>query len=527
MPATPHPAANAAPDFRPHADALRALARGWRQGTLFAQLAPDAPAVIDARGTHSFRTLEARVDALLRALHAHGLRPGDALALVCGNRVEFVEVLLAALRAGLRLTPVNAHLTAPEVDYIVRDSGAKLAFVEAGLSADGLEAAPSVRIGQADYEAFLASAPPHPAPVAAAAGTLMLYTSGTTGRPKGVRSDAPDGVEPQFDGSFADYRPGDVQLCAGPAYHSAPLLFDVRWPLASGVPIVMLPRWDAEIMLEAVASHRVTHLHLVPTMFARLLALPAPVRARHDLSSLRFVIHGASPCPVHVKRAMIDWWGPVLTEYYAATEGGAGVHVTSQDWLRRPGTVGRLSAASGHRILDEQGQDVPPGTAGRVFFRAPADPAQRFRYHGDPEKTAGAYAGDLFTLGDIGYVDDDGWLFLTGRSAETIIRGGVNIYPREVDDALRSHPAVADVCTVGAPDDELGERVVAVVVPADGHSAGPDLAEALLHHAAARLAHFKRPREILFDDSLPHSATGKLLRSQVRARFWAGRQRAI
>jgi catechol 2,3-dioxygenase-like lactoylglutathione lyase family enzyme len=236
-------------------------------------------------------------------------------------------------------------------------------------------------------------------------------------------------VEPQFEGSFADYRPGDVQLCAGPAYHSAPLLFDLRWPLASGVPIVLVDKWDTREVLRAIEQHRVTHAHMVPTMFQRLLALPQAERERYDVSSLRLVIHGAAPCPVHVKQALIDWIGPVLIEYYAATEGGDNIHVNSADWLRRPGTVGRLDPSRGHRILDEQGNDVPVGSVGRIYFRAPAE--DRFEYFGDPAKTAAAYAGDRFTLGDLGYVDEEGWLFLTGRSAETIISGGVNIYPRE------------------------------------------------------------------------------------------------
>jgi long-chain acyl-CoA synthetase len=237
------------------------------------------------------------------------------------------------------------------------------------------------------------------------------------------------------------------------------------------------------------------------------------------------IIHGAAPCPVHVKQALIDWLGPVLIEYYAATEGGDNIHVNSADWLRRPGTVGRLDPSRGHRILDEQGNDVPPGSVGRIYFRAPAE--DRFEYFGDPAKTAAAYAGDRFTLGDLGYVDDEGWLFLTGRSAETIISGGVNIYPREIDDVLAGHAAVEQVCTIGAPDPEWGERVVAVVVPAAGHAPTPELARQLIEHAATQLAGYKRPREIVFEQTLPHSGTGKLLRAEVRQRFWAGRDKAL
>ena len=264
---------------------------------------------------------------------------------------------------------------------------------------------------------------------------------------------------------------------------------------------------------------------------ARLLALPQAQRERFDLSSLRFVVHGAAPCPVPVKRALIDWFGPVLTEYYAATEGGHGIHVNSQDWLRRPGTVGRMDPALGHRIVGDEGRVLGPGQVGRIFFSAPQ--TGRFEYHGDAEKTAAAYAGtagqagEHFTLGDMGYADEEGWLFLTGRAAECIISGGVNIYPREIDEVLLRHAAVAEACTVGAPDDEWGERVVAVVVPAEGCQPTQQLAAELSAHAAAHLASFKRPREIVFDTALPHTATGKLQRRLVRARFWQGRGREI
>ena len=515
------------PDFRPWADALRQHARQWTQGTLLAELCPQAVALWTEQGPVSFAALEARVVQWMTLLHDQGLRAGDGLVVVSRNRVEFIEVLLAAMRLGLRLTPVNPQLTAPELAYILRDSLARGVLHEGREDLDLPSGTRSWALGSAALEAALEGArssgmsPPPPAPQC---GQLMVYTSGTTGRPKGVWRREPEFVDPQFAGTFADYRPGDVQLCAGPAYHSAPLLFDVRWPLASGVPIVLMSRFDAAAVLAAIARHRVTHAHFVPTMFARLLALPEAERARHDVRSLRFVVHGAAPCPVAVKRAMIEWWGPVITEYYAATEGGHGVHVSAQDWLQRPGTVGRMHPALGHRIVDAHGKDVAPGEVGRIYFKAPE--TGRFEYFGDPEKTAGAYANGWFTLGDMGRVDSEGWLYLTGRDAETIISGGVNIYPREVDDALRSHEAVADVCTVGAPDADWGERVVAVVVTAAGHKPGPALAEALQRHAATGLAPFKRPREIVFREALSYTGTGKLMRQAVRDTFWSdvGRQ---
>ena len=505
------------PDFRAFSAELRARACSWTQGAVFAREWPAGMALISARGGRRFDQLHGNANRLAHHLRASGLGPGDAVALMCSNRPEFVEVLLAALRVGLRLTPISTQLTPAEVAYIVRDCQARLFFVEAPESAAELAEMQQIVIGSAHYSQVLEMSSPTDL-LDSVAGSLMLYTSGTTGRPKGVYRRTPEWVEPQFEGSFADYRPGDVQLCAGPAYHAAPLLFDLRWPLASGVPIVLMEQWDTADVLATLARHRVSHAHMVPTMFQRLLAVPAEDRARHDLSALRMVLHGAAPCPVPVKRALIGWWGPVLTEYYAATEGGDNVHVNSVDWLRKPGTVGRLEAVQGHRILDDNGEEVPQGKVGRIYFRAPDE--GRFEYFGDPDKTSAAYRDGRFTLGDLGYVDDDGWLFLTGRSADTIISGGVNIYPREVDEVLASHPAVAQACTVGAPDDDWGERVVSVVVPVPGATAGDGLAAQLLVYAGQRLARYKCPRDIVFDTGLPQTATGKLLRGQVRQRFW-------
>ena len=516
-------------DLRVHSEALREHARTWTQSGLFARLMPDRAALVTARGWSSFAQLHENANRLAHVLKARGFAPGDALALLCGNRAEFVEVFLAAMRSGLRLTPINTHLHPQEVQYIVQDCGARLLIVDDGLDAPAVAPAPVERLvidgqGSTSYADAL-QAQPITDLAAQAAGTLMLYTSGTTGRPKGVFRREPEVVEPQYAGSFADYQPGDVALCCGPAYHSAPLLFDIRWPLASGVPIVMLEKWDSQQVLTLIEQHRVTHAHMVPTMFQRLLALDPAVRSRHDLSSLRFLVHGAAPCAVSTKRAMIDWLGPVLTEYYAATEGGHGIHVDSHQWLLKPGTVGRMDPALGHRIVDEAGRDVPPGQVGRIYFQAPQ--TGRFEYFGDPVKTAAAYQDDRFTLGDMGYVDEEGFLFLTGRAAECIISGGVNIYPREVDEVLMRHPAVGEACTVGAPDDEWGEKVVAVIVPAPGQVPSPALAAELMAHALAHLARFKCPREIVFETELPQTGTGKLQRNQVRQRFWLGRERSI
>ena len=519
-------------DFRPLAGELTQRAQSWTQAATFARLTPHAPAVISAHGNRSHAQLHDNATRLAHALRTFGLHAGDALALVCGNRPEFIEVFLAAMRLGLRLTPVNTHLTAAERAHIVADCGARLLIsehdwtapkgvmqwlIESQNTATG--AAPGAAYSDVLAQANAADFEAH------ASGNLMLYTSGTTGQAKGVFRREPEVMPPQFEGSFANYQPGDVALCAGPAYHAAPLLFDIRWPLSSGVPIVLMSKWDAAQALALIEQYRVTHLHLVPTMFQRLLALPAVQRAAHDLRSLRVVLHGAAPCTVACKRQMIDWLGPVLTEYYAATEGGDGIHVNSIDWLNKPGTVGRWNPDLGHCIVDDTGAEVAPGQVGRIFFKAPD--GGRFEYFGDPQKTAAAYTNGRFTLGDMGYVDADGWLFLTGRAAECIISGGVNIYPFEIDEVLLRHAAVADVCTVGAPDDDWGERVVAVVVLVADAEASAALAAALVAHCHAQLAAFKCPREIVFDTHLPRTATDKLLRNAVRQRFWVGRERAI
>jgi long-chain acyl-CoA synthetase len=428
-------------------------------------------------------------------------------------------------------------LTQSEVQYIVENCQAKVFITDSLLlqrGANGLVLT-QICIGESFAEAHdtdylqyaevlrVSSATRGFKPVM---GSLMLYTSGTTGKPKGVYRDTPEPIVPQYAGSFADYdTTSDVALCCGPAYHSAPLLFDLRWPLASGVPIVMMERWDALKSLELIETYRVTHAHMVATMFQRLLAIDAEVRNNKNLSSLRFLVHGAAPCPIPVKRAMIEWLGPVLIEYYGATEGGNGIHVTSEDWLKKPGTVGRMDASLGHVILDEEMNEVPSGVAGRIYFKAPE--TGRFSYFGDADKTASAYAGDRFTLGDIGYVDEDRFLFLTGRIAECIISGGVNIYPQEVDDVMLNHPAVRDVCTVGIPDSEWGEQVVSLIVLKAGHAADEAMTDQLLAYAAKHLASFKRPRRILFEQDLPRSASGKLLRQQVRQRFWQTQGRTI
>ena len=499
---------------------------------LHARYAPDRPALITPHGDRTFGELNGNANRLVNALRSRGLGPGDSLSLVCANRPQFAEVTAACLRMGVRATPVNWHLTGEEIAYILEDSDAKAIIGDARFADAVAEAArrvPAVAIrlaiagpidGFESYDDALAGQPADD-PEEPVLGRAMLYTSGTTGRPKGVDRPPPAaGAQTTTVTAVAAasrYDPDhDLHLCTGPLYHAAPLAFSLNGPLTAGVGVVVMDGWDAEETLRLVDRHRITHTHMVPTMFHRLLALPEEVRGRYDVSSLRFVVHGAAPCPVHVKQRLIEWLGPVVYEYYAATEGG-GTFVGSEDWLRKPGTVGKPVNPELVRILDDDGEVCGPDQVGTVYLRAPA--SGRFRYHKDEEKTSRSYRGDYFTLGDHGYLDADGYLFLTGRSAELIISGGVNIYPAEVDAVLLTHPAVGDVGTIGVPNDEWGEEVKAVVELRAGRSPSDQLVDELMAWCRDRLAHYKCPRSIDFVDELPRHDNGKLYRRKLREMY--------
>jgi long-chain acyl-CoA synthetase len=489
----------------------------------WAAATPDAPALISGAGSRTFGELNANANRLVRALRARGVQAGDGVALLCGNRPEFAEVVAAAQRAGLRLTTVNWHLTGDEAGYIVDDAEAT-AFVAharfAGVARRAADLAPRLRAcisvgGEVDgFEAYEKVLAPEDGTDIAdpVLGGTMLYTSGTTGRPKGVRR-APEARAALGVARATAYR-GDrhVHLCTGPLYHAAPLAFSLAAPAALGVPIVLMDGWDAQRALALIEQHRVTHTHMVPTMFHRLLALPDETRSRYDVSSLGFVIHGAAPCPVDVKRRLIEWLGPIVWEYYAATE-GAGTLVGPDEWLARPGTVGKVNPPDHVRILDDAGGEVPPGTVGTVYLKAPAG---RFEYFKAPGKTAAAYRGTYFTLGDVGYVDDGGYLFLTDRSAHLIISGGVNVYPAEVEAVLLGHPAVGDAGVVGRADDDWGEIVVAAVEPRAGVEPSDALAAELIEWCRDRIAHYKCPRQVVFCEHLPRHDNGKLYKHQLR-----------
>jgi long-chain acyl-CoA synthetase len=463
------------------------------------------------------------------------------VATVLPNGIPMLALYFAAMQAGWYLTPINHHLVGPEIDYIVNDCEAG-AFVAHERFADECQAAtkeialPADRLfAIGDVPGFrpfddLTRGQPSTAPSDRTAGQPMHYTSGTTGRPKGVRR-ALTGAEPESATMFAGFffgmfgiQVGDahVHICGSPLYHTAVLAFSST-SLHLGHPVVLMDKWTPEGMLELIQRHRVTHSHMVPTQFHRLLALPDEVKDRYDVSSLSNMIHAAAPCPVDVKRRMLQWWGPVIYEYYAATEGG-GTLVTPEQWLAKPGTVGLPWPNSELRVLDEHGQDSPPNQPGTVWMKLPA---AQFEYFKDQEKTEANRREGFFTVGDIGYLDDDGYLFLCDRKSDMIISGGVNIYPAEIEGELLAHPKVADAAVFGIPHDDWGEEIKAVVEPAPGAEPGDALSDELLGFLAGRLAKFKLPRTVDYITEMPRDPNGKLYKRKLRDPYWEGRERAI
>lgn len=499
---------------------------------------PDRSAIVCEHGDRSFSELNSRTNQFVRALRARGVDVGDGVAIVSRNRPEFAEVFFACLRGGFRLTPVNWHLRPEEVAYIVEDCEAVALVVDtsfpeaageiATLCGDRFRAKLSVGAGDAPagYEIYsdaLSVEAGHDIadPVL---GDTMLYTSGTTGYPKGVRRSPPDpetaGLGLKVMISVFDFRAddGDVSLATGPLYHSGPLNLCMQFPLSSGVPVVLIDKWEAALMLELLEKHAITHTFCVPTMFHRLLALPEAERARYDVSKLRFIIHGAAPTPVDDKHRIIEWFGPIVTEIFAATE-GPGTFVSSEEWLKRPGTVGRPNPDD-IRIVGNDGAAMPVGEPGVVHLRSAL--GSKFEYFKAPEKTRDAYDGDFFTVGDVGYLDDEGYLFLTGRSAELILVGGTNVYPAEIDDVILTHPLVRDAAAFGAPNEEWGEEVRAIVSLEEGAAQGSTALEIvgeILGHCAARLPTIKTPKSIALVAEVPRSEAGKVYRKRIRDEY--------
>jgi long-chain acyl-CoA synthetase len=507
---------------------------------VFATSTPDKPAIIRAATGEclTYRQLDENSTRLANHLDALGLRPGDTIAMISQNDLHMFEVYWAALRSGLYVTAINHHLTAPETDYILTDCNAKVVFASASV-ADAVAttadipalAAPGRRLvwggaidGFDSYDTVLAEASDAPRPDQPR-GTDMLYSSGTTGRPKGIKTPLPQGqVDEIPDAYTAIFGPmygfgtDTVYLSPAPLYHAAPLRYCGVTNSVGGT-VVFLDRFDPETALQAIAEHGVTHSQWVPTMFIRMLKLPAEVRARYDVSSMRIAVHAAAPCPVEVKRSMIEWWGPVIHEYYASTEAAGATFIGPQEALDHPGSVGKPLLGVVH-ICDEDGAEMPVGDVGQVYFERDE---VAFEYHNDPEKTRKAQHPEhqnWSTTGDVGYVDDEGYLYLTDRKAFMVISGGVNIYPQEAENVLVNHPAVYDVAVIGVPDDDLGEVVKACVQLDPAFSPSPQLADELIGFTRDAIAAYKAPRSVDFVDDLPRTPTGKLVKGELRKRYW-------
>jgi long-chain acyl-CoA synthetase len=499
---------------------------------------PDKPAIIMG-GTGeqiTYRQLEERSNQLAQLLYAKGLRPGDTVALLAENHPRYFEIYWAALRSGLYLTAVSRHLSAPEAAYLVNDSGATALITSKQMARTAramvgtipqcqlLFMMDGVEPGFGSYEEAVSTQPAVPLDYQPR-GDVMLYSSGTTGRPKGIRRRLGDleitdekivGISMLERGLFG-MNESSVYLCPAPLYHSAAL----QWSAGvheMGATLVIMEKFDAADFLSLIEREHVTHTQVVPTMMVRALKLPAEQRLGYDLASLQCIVHAAAPCPIEVKRQMIDWVGPILSEFYGATEGVGMTFLTSAEWLEHPGSVGRPITGVPH-VCDDDGNELPAGEVGTIYFEQATAP---FEYHGDPEKTRNSrhpHHENWSTIGDIGYLDADKYLYLTDRRGFTIISGGVNIYPAEIESALVMHPMVADVAVFGLPDAEMGELVQAVVQLADGVEPSEALAQELRDFAREQLASYKVPRRLDFRDELPRLPTGKLAKRGLRDEY--------
>lgn len=507
----------------------------------WAQNDPGRLALVTAEGKElTFGELGARVNQLSRAFHAMGLERGDGVAILLNNHAEWIEVFLAVHQIGLYLTAINYHLTGPEVAYILDNCEAKVFISETAYAEAAQKAVAELNFdsshclaideleGFEAYESVLALQSTD-LPENRSAGNLMLYTSGTTGRPKGVRRPLSD-ASPEMSattsallGMLFEIEAGSgAHLVMGPLYHAAPSGFAMG-ALHMGQAVVLMKKWSAEEALGKIAKYKITATHMVPTMFQRLLELPEDIKAKYDLNSLKNVIHAAAPCPPETKRKMIDWWGPIIYEYYAATEGG-GAYVNAREWLQHPGTVGRAWPGSQLLILDDEGNELPANDIGTIYM---ASPMGEFKYFKDEKKTAASTRGKLFTVGDMGYLTEDGWLFICDRKNDMIISGGVNIYPAEIEAVLHQHPKISDVAVFGIPDDDWGESVKAVVELVADEKPSDTIADEILAFAADNLAKYKLPRSVDFVDQLPRLPTGKLYKRLLRDQYWEGREKKV
>ncbi len=499
---------------------------------------PDRVALVEPDHTeHTAGELLASCNQVVHALRAFGLDKGDVVAILMPNCAAFLEVLLAVQQAGWYVVPVNYHLVGPEIAYIINDSEAKAFITHAAFAKEALRAMeevsldPAYRFAIGQIEGFrpyseLTQGQPTTLPEDRSAGGLMNYTSGTTGKPKGVKRPLPP-IDPDTMaemGSFLNLLftipafEDNVHITVAPLYHTAVGQFTQN-ALHAGHRVILMDKWTPEGTLERIDRYQVTTSHMVPTMFHRLLQLPEQERVRYDVSSLRCVIHSAAPCPVPTKHRMLEWWGPVIWEYYAATEGG-GTVANPQDWLARPGTVGNAWPGSEVVILDDEGNDLPTGQVGTVWMKM-GD--RTFEYHGDKEKTEKSWNDrGFFTVGDAGEMDSDGFLFLRDRKVDMIIAGGVNIYPAETESVLLQHPKVGDCAVFGIPDEAMGEAIKATVQPAEGVST-EGLEQELIDYCLENLAKYKVPRSVDFLVDFPRDPNGKVYKRKLRDPYWVGR----
>lgn len=503
--------------------------------SVHAKTHPDKPAIImaDSDETVSYAQLDRRSNRIAHLFRQHGLGHGDTIAICMDNRARFYDIVWAAQRAGLIYVAISCRLTAPEIAYILEDSGAKMLFVSDYLGDRLNELAdfgpPLERFitggehaGYTNLEAAVAGLPDTPI-ADERAGVDMLYSSGTTGQPKGVRLPLPEDpdiaatnklvmlVQAAF-GLSSD----SVYLSPAPLYHAAPL----RWSMTVhklGGTVIVMERFDPERALQLIEQYKADCGQFVPTHFVRMLKLPEEVRSKYDVSSMQCAIHAAAPCPVPIKEKMIDWWGPALKEYYAGSEGNGFTFIDSEHWLTHKGSVGTALIGT-IRICGEDGEALPPRSEGTVYF----EDGSAFEYHNDPEKTAESKNKHGWTtLGDVGWVDEEGYLYLTDRKSFMIISGGVNIYPQEIENLLITHDKVQDAAVIGAPDEDMGERVVAIVQPLDPADAGEALADELTAFMRQSLSGVKLPRQIDFRAELPRHPTGKLYKRLLRDEYWA------
>ncbi len=494
---------------------------------------PDRAAYIMAGTgeTVTYKQLDDRSNQGAQLFRSLGLVTGDVIAILMDNSPRFFEIAWAAQRSGLYYACISSKLTSGEIDYIMKDCAAKLLVTSAGIGPviDELPALLSgvklymVGDARAPYQSFEAARDKMPAtPVAdETAGRDMLYSSGTTGRPKGIKPpltggpiDEPGGVANLAAGLFG-FKPDSVYISPAPLYHAAPL----RWCMAVhqlGGTVIVMEKFDPEAMLALIEKYKVDVGQFVPTHFVRMLKLPEEVRARYDISSMRSAVHAAAPCPIPVKEQMLAWWGPVIHEYYAGSEGNGFCYVGPQDWLTHKGTVGRAILGEA-KIVGEEGEELPPRSEGTVYFAGGAP----LTYHNAPDKIAeNTNKQGWTTLGDVGWLDEEGFLYLTDRKSFMIISGGVNIYPQELENLLITHPKVADAAVVGAPHEEMGEQVAAVIQPMDWAEAGDALKDELMAFCRANLSHVKSPRILDFMQELPRHPTGKLYKRLIRDAYW-------